>query len=114
MERLTQRHENGTPYTITPLNTSDLGFQCFTGFVAERLAEYEDLKMTASEIRLFLRDFGISLAVENRELKKRLQSVKIRMVNQFDGHCPSCNELLIMGRHKYKYCNMCGQKLDWD
>ncbi|HHT96346.1 MAG TPA: hypothetical protein GXZ90_00400 [Clostridiales bacterium] len=79
-----------------------------------KLAEYEDLRMTPNEIKSFLRDFGISLAIENRKLNKRFKSVKIRMVNQFDGSCPSCGELLIMGKRKYRYCNVCGQKIDWD
>ena len=27
--------------------------------------------------------------------------------------CPKCGEPLIKTNYEYKYCDMCGQKLDW-
>lgn len=41
-----------------------------------KLAEYEDLGMTADEIRYFMKDFGISQAIEIRELKKKQEEDK--------------------------------------
>lgn len=37
----------------------------------EKLAEYEDIGMTPDEIKLFLKDFGISQAIKIRELKRQ-------------------------------------------
>ena len=37
----------------------------------EKLAEYEDIGLTPEEIKYFLKDFGISLLMENRALKKQ-------------------------------------------
>lgn len=39
--------------------------------IYSKLAEYESIGMTADEIKYFLRDFGISQAIEIRELKKQ-------------------------------------------
>lgn len=36
-----------------------------------KLAEYEYIGLTPDEIKYFLKDFGISLLMENRVLKKR-------------------------------------------
>ncbi|HHX62312.1 MAG TPA: hypothetical protein GX707_16610 [Epulopiscium sp.] len=69
-------------------NTDDISYLCnylnrhssFDGnrfkAIHDKLTEYEDLRMTPNEIKSFLKDFGISLAIENRELKKQLKEYK--------------------------------------
>jgi len=54
-ERLTERTSDGIAYTKIPLNESHLNKrgvieQCFTGFVADRLAAYEDIGLSPEEI----------------------------------------------------------------
>ena len=54
-ERLTERTSDGIAYTKIPLNESHLNKrgvieQCFTGFVADRLAAYEDSGLSPEEI----------------------------------------------------------------
>ena len=44
--------------------------------IHKKLAEYEDIGMTPMEIKLFLKDFGISQAIEIRELKKQHEEDK--------------------------------------
>jgi hypothetical protein len=55
MNRLTERTSDGIAYTKIPLNESHLNKrgvieQCFTGFVADRLAAYEDIGLSPEEI----------------------------------------------------------------
>ena len=50
MKRLTRRTDEGIAYTKIPLNESHIGFQCFTGFIADRLAAYEDTGLEPEEI----------------------------------------------------------------
>lgn len=44
--------------------------------IYNKLAEYEDIGMTADEIKYFLKDFGISQAIEIRELKRQQEEDK--------------------------------------
>ena len=44
--------------------------------IASKLAEYEDIGMTPEEIKYFLKDFGMSLLMKNRELKNQYEEDK--------------------------------------
>ena len=48
----------------------------YTGKAINRLAEYEDIGLTPEEIKYFLKDFGVRLVKENRELKKQYKEDK--------------------------------------
>jgi len=41
--------------------------------IYEKLSEYENMGLTPEEIKLFLSDFGITVTMKNRELKKQCQ-----------------------------------------
>ena len=52
MERLTERNRNGIAFSRIPLNASrllDVEY-CYTGFIADRLAEYEDTGLMPEEV----------------------------------------------------------------
>lgn len=52
MERLTERNREGIAFLRIPLNESrllDVEY-CYTGFVADRLAEYEDIGLSPEEV----------------------------------------------------------------
>lgn len=51
--------------------------------IYNKLAEYEDIGMSPDEIKLFLKDFGISQAIEIRELKKRIKENKEIILKDF-------------------------------
>lgn len=59
MNRLTERTSDGIAYTKIPLNESHLNKlnkrgvieQCFTGFVADHLAAYEDSGLSPEEVQ---------------------------------------------------------------
>jgi hypothetical protein len=56
MNKLTERTSDGIAYTKIPLNESHLNKrvvieQCFTGFVADRLAAYEDSGLSPEEVQ---------------------------------------------------------------
>lgn len=44
--------------------------------VYNKLAEYEDIGLTPEEIKYFLKDFGITITMRNRELIKELQEYR--------------------------------------
>ena len=58
MDRLTKRAKNGLAYIDIPLNQSSVLdaneniVECYTGFIADRLAEYEDLEEQGLLIKL--------------------------------------------------------------
>lgn len=112
-------------------NTDDISYLCnylnrhsnFDGdrfkAIHKKLAEYEDIGLTPLEIKNFLKDFGISLLIKNRELKeqldKALEKQTAKSITRKDMSesfkCPNCNE------DRYwkdgNCCKDCGQKLDW-
>ena len=52
MERLTERNRDGIAFSRIPLNASrllDVEY-CYTGFIADRLAEYEDTGLMPEEV----------------------------------------------------------------
>lgn len=64
MDRLTGRNIDGIAYTKIPLNPSRIEIgACYTGFVADRLSEYEDIG-TPAELR--------ELKAENERLRTAL------------------------------------------
>ena len=49
-------------------------------------------------------------AVEKQKERKPIKYDKMAL---WDYACPKCGEPLIKTNYEYKYCDMCGQKLDW-
>ena len=60
MNRLTKRAKNGLAYIDIPLNqssvldTNENIVECYTGFIADRLAAYEDTGLEPEEIKSFI------------------------------------------------------------
>jgi len=80
----------GGAYTLEDLVKG--GYEEKWQAAAERLAEYEDIKMSPEEIKLFLCDCGISLAMRSRNLQKKLDAA-IEDLYHAAGllrHCKSC------------------------
>ena len=80
MSRLTKKYHDGVTnivdtFSIKEINWCDSTMRnwesAYTGEPIDKLAEYEDIGLTPDEIKYFLKDFGISLLMENRELKKQ-------------------------------------------
>ena len=49
-------------------------------------------------------------AVEKQKERKPIKYDKMAL---WAYACPKCGEPLIKTNYEYKYCDMCGQKLDW-
>ena len=49
-------------------------------------------------------------AVEKQKERKPIKYDKMAL---WDYACPKCGDPLIKTNYEYKYCDMCGQKLDW-
>lgn len=69
MKRITRRIGESIDF-VDSKGYANLSHKEGVRLLFERLAEYEDIGMTADEIKYFLRDFGISQAIEIRDLKK--------------------------------------------
>lgn len=70
MERLTSNADD-ISYLCNYLNRhSNFDGERFKA-IHQKLAEYEDIGLTPDEIKYFLGNFGISLSMENRVLKKQ-------------------------------------------
>ena len=53
---------------------------------------------------------GCRAAVEKQKERKPIKYDKMAL---WAYACPKCGEPLIKTNYEYKYCDMCGQKLDW-
>ena len=64
MNRLTKRAKNGLAYSDIPLNQSSVLdaneniIECYTGFIAERLAAYEDTGLEPKEIKNLIKEYN--------------------------------------------------------
>lgn len=79
MERLTTRIEDKVYYAKGKYAPTTLCVEMTTTNVREcmkKLAEYEDIGLTPTEIKYFLKDFGITVTKRNRELIKELQEYR--------------------------------------
>lgn len=73
----------------------------------EQLAEWlEELK----EYRTIGTQDEFRSAIEKQKERKTIKYDKKAL---WDYACPKCGEPLIKANYEYKYCDMCGQKLDW-
>lgn len=73
----------------------------------EQLAEWlEELK----EYRTIGTQDEFRSAIEKQKERKTIKYDKKAL---WDYACPKCGEPLIKTNYEYKYCDMCGQKLDW-
>ena len=73
----------------------------------EQLAEWlEELK----EYRTIGTPDECRAAVEKQKERKPIKYDKMAL---WAYACPKCGEPLIKTNYEYKYCDMCGQKLDW-
>lgn len=97
MERLTKKFIDGTTnivniFDIKQKNWCEINGRyansAYTGEAIDKLSEYEDIGLTPEEIKYFLKDFGISLLVENRLLKKQHkedEEIISKMANRIKG-----------------------------
>lgn len=108
MDRLTKRTKYGMAYTVIPLNESHIGFQCFTGFIADRLADYEDLG-TLEEIKQ-AREKQIPKKTSKTDMEFKALDVDNKEVIMYEcAPCPSCEKWITK---IYKYCPHCGQRIE--
>lgn len=57
---------------------NNCSYSCYMNIAdsLNKLKEYEDIGLTPEEIKYFLKDFGVRLVKENRELKKQYKEDK--------------------------------------
>ena len=91
MDRLTERFSNGQGAVDGCGKKCKYEFMCTKDIdgwglcptinnVVDRLADYEDVGLTPEEIKYFLKDFGISLCMKNRELQAKINRIlKLRI-----------------------------------
>ena len=62
---------------------NNCSYSCYANIAdaLNKLKEYEDIGLTADEIKLFLCDFGITVTMRNRELSKDIG--KLQMENDY-------------------------------
>ncbi len=64
MDRLTKRAKDGLAYSDIPLNQSSVLdvneniVECYTGFIADRLADYEDTGLEPERIRNLIKEYN--------------------------------------------------------
>lgn len=122
MDRLTGRNEFGEVTSYNPVTEHVAGDK----EIRDRLAEYEDIGLTPEEIKLFLHDRGIGLAIRSREAREESARLRSRLrqaeralelaceevVEVDEGNCPGCvkdNKLMHPGgcpvpKERYKNC----------
>ena len=74
-ERMTRRTEGGIAYTKIPANPSnmvDVG-ECYTGRIIDRLAAYEDTRLTPERIRELQNAFNILFESERQKQQENEQ-----------------------------------------
>ena len=85
MERLTKKFIDGVTNIVNIFDIKQKNWceidgryanSAYTGEAIDKLSEYEDIGLTPEEIKYFLKDFGISLLMENRELNKQYMEDK--------------------------------------
>lgn len=80
MNRFTWHDAHGGVYAQNIIQQDYDTATVFTGEAIDRLAAYEDIGLTPDEIKLFLVDFGISMAMENRKLKQLCSDIENRLI----------------------------------
>lgn len=75
MERITKRIGGSIDF-VDGKGYAKLSHKESTRLLFEKLAEYEDIGLTPEEIKSFLRYFGITVTMINRELKEQHEEDK--------------------------------------
>lgn len=100
---------NRNQYKNCPSDRTDIRHQTCEECAKEhdQLAEWmEELK----QYRAIGTPDGCRAAVEKQKERKPIKYDKMAL---WAYACPKCGEPLIKTNYEYKYCDMCGQKLDW-
>lgn len=66
------------------------------------------------ECSIFAESLGLAIQALEKQIPKKVKNSGERI--PFEWYCPTCGELLCDDGYKdtdIKYCDRCGQKLDW-
>ena len=107
-------YNNGWIPCSEPPKTSDYILLSFSNQTCEECAkEHDQLAEWMEELKQYRAigtPDGCRAAVEKQKERKPIKYDKMAL---WAYACPKCGEPLIKTNYEYKYCDMCGQKLDW-